>query len=867
MNSSVEKKEIKTSIASNEEYQQKSREELYDEIESLKSKLSNNSGISTPTVPKSIPSPSEQSTYPLSFCDFGQSNDDIIDLYESYNTLSMKHSSHEEHKPLNPMSIHKMDHYMAFFICYMFLNLKVSSNSIAEMFKENWRSKHPDGASKWLLLLDTKHEDSELKDSVQRIINDRSNLFQTNIFPFLHTQDSGNKNVEALIETIQEVLPTKVIAENYLDFFFHFMWIARPFVDEDSFKKDVSRIITFDDVTKKPKVTFSQRSDFAIVATFLIMMRYASIAIAVIDTKDLPSFLVPLKENPVPVKAICVAQMCLSMYKILRKSTIHMVQALLYLRVYFKDCPEDGDGMTLGQSQLLFGFIVQASVAMGLHRDPVHYSQISNDIKEANLRRRLWFCISNIDTETSILSGSLRVLPNPALIDVKLPTLTSMDAIEKAIIDDLEKSEPLNEIYQDFSFDVNNMRSKPTLSRLVGLIEQARQYIDTHYSMKDMISCKELHCGSRIFRGSMYTNLKILQKNLTQMSLELTFYYSLCVNYEANAHLNSTLYKIFFRKCLETLSSSLDLTAAYLSGGFSDYFNYVYANFAILPLLTTTSYRASSVVLAGLLRSYHAQDLLKSHLYSYKYKTTPSSFERLVVPLCKRYEDFMYIYKKKLGIKYYLSLKMISAGKYSYIALKKNKFKIMNKIIKFLEANEKSQVSDVFLSGHKRDEIKKVFQANKSLITVYTEWMQLNNTSKWASYNQRSYQGRNEDGDDSETIININNVNVFLEFTEEEIDEFAGILTNSFRYCPIPSHVDTNAPGVVLSNSSTPTDDFDSYDKFFDDWDFNSQISNIFKNNQASPMGDASIVNDSFLGEIFDQIMDTSATVDDVFKF
>lgn len=290
------------------------------------------------------------------------------------------------------------------------------------------------------------------------------------------------------------------------------MSILRPFVDEDTFKKDVARIISFDDVTLKPKVKFSERRDCAIVATFLIIIRYASIAVSVIDEEELPTFLIPLKENPVSVKAIPVAQMCLSIYKVLRKSTIHILQALLYLRMYFKDCPEDGDGLTLIQSQQLFGFIVQSALAMGLHRDPVNYSQISNDVKESNLRRRIWYSIVNIDTETSILAGSLSVLPDPSLVNVKPPMKTSVDSIENAQAEDLEKSTELNQIWQNFCNEVNNMQEKPTLSTLVGTLERARKFVETNYSMKDMISCKEMNCGSRIFRSSMFKNVKILEK-------------------------------------------------------------------------------------------------------------------------------------------------------------------------------------------------------------------------------------------------------------------------------------------------------------------------------------------------------------------
>lgn len=861
---------VKTSVASNQKYQQKSREELYEEIELLKSRLDKSNNVS----PKSLPTPMNNSV--LSQSDFGEHNNDVIDLYESYNALSMKNSSHEEHTPLNPMAYHKKDHYTAFFVCYMFLTIRATTSSICEKFKSTWKSNHSDGASKWLLLLDLKYQDSELQESIQRIINDRAKLYEANTSPFLRLADSNPENVEGLIKTIEQVLPSKVLCENYLDFFFHFMSILRPFVDEDTFKKDVARIISFDDVTLKPKVKFSERRDCAIVATFLIIIRYASIAVSVIDEEELPTFLIPLKENPVSVKAIPVAQMCLSIYKVLRKSTIHILQALLYLRMYFKDCPEDGDGLTLIQSQQLFGFIVQSALAMGLHRDPVNYSQISNDVKESNLRRRIWYSIVNIDTETSILAGSLSVLPDPSLVNVKPPMKTSVDSIENAQAEDLEKSTELNQIWQNFCNEVNNMQEKPTLSTLVGTLERARKFVETNYSMKDMISCKEMNCGSRIFRSSMFKNVKILEKNLLQLSLELSFYVGLTIHYESNAHLNADLYKIFFKKSLENLVSALDIAGAYLAGAFNDYFRSVYTNFTLLPLLNTTIYRASNIVVGSLLRAYHAQELLNSKFYSSKSNVSSEEFEKLINPLCKRYEDFMFIYKKRLGTKYYQSLKMTGAGKYSFVALKKNKFTIMNKIIKYLESNEKGQINeDLFLNGSKtREEIKKTFQSNKSLIRVYAEWMQLSNSSKWENGN-RITKEKDDDKPSEEpaTIININNSNMLLEFTKEEIHEYSDILINAFRFCSFPKNTNMDASKELLqehTTCSTPSELYNEefYDKIFHDSDFDSQMSRLFKASKGIAPGNDYTASDGVFGEIFDQLMGSStATVDDILKF
>ncbi|CCH45479.1 Oleate-activated transcription factor 1 [Wickerhamomyces ciferrii] len=881
VNSSLEKKTVTTSITSNDEYKHKSREELLHEIEQLKNKL-NKSSPNTPngsTEIKSTHSNFTQVDYFTSSVDLGLNNNDIIDLYESYNTLAMKHSSHEEHKPLSPMAISKMDHYLAFFMCYMFVSIKLTPSSVSDMFKETWKSKHSDGSSKWLYLLDLKNRDSELKNAIDRIIGDRATLCRINVFPFLNMRDSNQDEVEALTRSIEQTLPSKSFAENYLDFFFHFIWISKPFIDEVSFKKEVTRIISFDDETKRPKITFSQRSDFATIATLLIILRYSSIAIAVIDDDELPSFLTSLKENPVSVKAITVARMCLSMYKVLKKTTIHVIQSLLYLRSYFKDCPEDGDGLTLSQSQLLFGFIVQSAVTMGLHRDPQNYSQVSNDMNEVNLRRRIWYCIEEMDNESAILSGSLSALPHRSLIDVKIPTITSIDTVEHAQVKEIELRRPLLEIYEQLSFSINNMQQKPTLHKIISLLDQSRSYVDTHYSLNSMESLKHLNCGTRIFRATMFTNLKHIQKQLIQLSLEITTYYSLCLHYESNSHLEANLYRLFLKKTLLSCSAALDLSASYLSGSFNEYCTPIHTNYGLCPLIITSCFRVMNTLMSILLKVYHAQDLLESnYIFSVDSNIKQKALDDFSNDLSKKFESALFLMRKKLSKKYYQSLKILGCFHYAYILLKNDKFKMMNRIIKFLESDEKSSIGDdVVLNGPRRDEIKKHFQKNKSLITSSSEWMQLNNTVNWImnSNNSNSSEDPTFEGE-NETIMNINNTNLLADFTESEIKFYTDLLkTEPLKSFSIPNNVDPKTSTELFNSSSssnsTPNDsNNDIYQRVFNEQNINEitpQISNMFKatRNGGTPQNNEN--NDGFLGDIFDRLMGTNATVDDVFTF
>lgn len=62
-----------------------------------------------------------------------------------------------------------------------------------------------------------------------------------------------------------------------------------------------------------------------------------------------------------------------------------MFQALLLYHYYLKDSPEDGDGLSLTNSQLITGFIMQSALSMGLNRDPSNFIHFEGNIRTANL--------------------------------------------------------------------------------------------------------------------------------------------------------------------------------------------------------------------------------------------------------------------------------------------------------------------------------------------------------------------------------------------------------------------------------------------------------------------------------------------------
>lgn len=764
---------LEMKVTRGSEFNDKTREELCkmiyelkDSLEAARNKtqlertLNTNMSVSMPSSATSMGDSSSSTHLNQTSSHDNVLDSHAIDFFQPYNSLSLKGSSHEDHKPLCSFAIHKKDHYQAFFTCYLFLTLKLNSLFIHDLFRDDYRSKHTDGGSKWLLLLDTKDETTSLKDTIQRIISDRASLFRMAAFPFMSINDSYEDNVNKTVELVLKHLPSKETIEGYLDFYWNHMWSIRPYIDREMFESDINRIIVRDNQTGKVSLNLSQRSDFAVMASLLIIMRYSYTSMSLISLEELDEKYKSIQKSPISVDLITAAETCLCFYRISRKTTLPIIQAFLFLRAYHRDAPEDGDGIALFQSQNLFGFILQSALQMGLNRDPNNYSQTANNIQEANLRRRLWHSIVTIDAYQSILAGTISTLPDPSVVDVHFPMIVSVDPMEHTERDILIRASALNEMYFKISKMVNSAKEKCNLHELLKLIHQSGTYVETHFSLDKMTKLENYPKDSKAYYASLALNGGAIAHNLVQACMELQIYFSLCIHYESNSNLNVVFYKKFFEEVVKKGATIYDLSAAYLQGDFKDYVTQAF-NFEILPILNSALYRCLSVSLSGILRAYHAQELILTPMHKNKQASSPSAFDQFVKVMTAKCKYMIGLFKSKLAMRYYQSMKATAYLQYAITCLTAHKFKPMNTIIKFLESNDKYDIDEeerMTFSSAKRDDIKKRLQMDKSLINIHAEWMQVSNFTSGANGDQETSQ-----------IVNINNSNMFLEFTEEEL--------------------------------------------------------------------------------------------------
>ncbi|CCH45481.1 Oleate-activated transcription factor 1 [Wickerhamomyces ciferrii] len=865
-----------TDVNKSNDLESRSKNDLFEEIQFWRSKAISNGSPSGASTSKTTIQELCKSTTPtngnntnipnsLVYSDLGDHSNDIIDFYEGYEPLNFKHSSLEEQKPLNPISIHKVDHYMAFFLCYRFITLKIVSDRFSKVIEQSWKSNHTDGYTKWAFLLEGAENNTEMKKIIERVVKDRVDLFQTNIFPFQHLQESNDESIEYLISEIEAVLPGKLVFNSLLDHFFKYIWVLRPYIDEDIFLQDIQRLVSFNNESLKAKVRVEQRQDFAILATLLIILRYTSVSITITDETHLSRTSVLLKNQIVPVKAITVAQMCVSIYKIVKKTSLEMIQALLYLRVYLKDSPEEGDGLTLGQSQMLFGFIVQSVMMVGMNRDPMYHLGFS-DIKLANTRRRIWHAIRSLDIQTSILSGTVGVLPPKHLTSVKFPVITLGDPLERAQLDEMKKESGLNEIHEELCDAINNMESKPTLLEIVSILDRAKDYVENVYPMAPMHPISGLDSDSQLYKASILRNHKILEKRYLQSCVEIIIYQFLFVKYENNNKLDLNLFKLFTKKCVSSIVQALDLSGAYLTDAFKAYLDPAQSNIEFYPLISSVSYRACNALHAIMLRSYHAQELLTSQFgLATSTLGLQTYLERFIKLLNAITEVQLKVYEDHIGVKYHLSLKVVCASKFAFNSLKTHKFAVLQKLIAFLETDDEKQVSEIFNKPCTKEEIKQVFANNKSWYPVYTQWMNISKAKGVGSSNAQQQNKTFGNLDLSDPIVNVNNTNHMINFNEGDISELMSIISNGFRYFATSADLTGLNDSDTSSTGNTSTSEFDNlYDRFSHDPIFNAQMSNFaLQRNPSGQRPEFGQLGNEFINDFFSPAIDKMVDVED----
>ncbi|KAH3680797.1 hypothetical protein WICMUC_000148 [Wickerhamomyces mucosus] len=602
--------------------------------------------------------------------------------FHNYNSLTYKRSSMEEEKPLASTSCFKNDPYLLLMVGYYNLCKTLSTNIKCEdlnpKIKSQKKKKRLDHSLIQSLYLLGEHETPEISKIVSKFVKER--LPKTDPRNDIGLEFDNDDDLLKL--EIEKNLPNFQNLKLYFQRFKDLIYPLFPFIDLKSFENLIfNSLIKIDDDDNnnndqsKVKIIINDKFDYIHLATFLIILRLTYISKPNQFGED-SKLLSPIGSN-----FIKIALNCISFFKIVRKTKLCIIQALLYLKIYFNLSPEDGDGSKLSQSYILMGNIINSSYVIGMNKDPSLQPQTCYDKDLCNLLRRLWYGLMEIDGIYSIISGHYSLIHQDSY-NVKLITNDDNDDLEVEIFNQFIKSQQILKNYQKLSQLINNLSQNPNVSQILKILQNLNSLTMINYSIDDL---KNFQNKDFIQRQIIFLqNLKILQFNLQTKSINLSIYQNLSIIYESNNY-NDGEFKIknFQLKSLKLSIEISNLIYKILKFEYNEFIDKGH-EFYLNRLIENSIQRVSNFLTSILLRLYHSIDLLKRNIGNLE---NLSSLNELILLISKITFGINSLIQKSLGYKYYQVFKNSLSLKFLLRSIDKDGYKCIKDTVWFI--NEK----------------------------------------------------------------------------------------------------------------------------------------------------------------------------------
>jgi heme activator protein 1 len=315
------------------------------------------------------------------------------------------------------------------------------------------------------------------------------------------------------VEMMQKYLPKKKLLWMFIERYFNVLYVYLPYIDEKMFREEVKMIMgSPDDEDQDIKIQIRYGADFALVGTVCIILRLVWNTLPInssnkllgksISTKTYPEDpetleIMQMKENEIPLELVDCVKHCFSNLKLMRKSSLKIVQCALYLRFYFMYSPEDGDGADGADSQIFLGMIIQMSISIGLHRDPKNFENFGDE-RQRHLWRKIWYALISLDVSQSMNLGCPRGLQHhEEFSDTMLPDEESLvefskDLRELTVVKNVRMQAKLDKLLSKTMKVLLDVNKPARRSHMDSLIDELHQSISGFGVIKDKDALPQL---------------------------------------------------------------------------------------------------------------------------------------------------------------------------------------------------------------------------------------------------------------------------------------------------------------------------------------------------------------------------------------
>lgn len=401
--------------------------------------------------------------------------DEVINFYEGYTPVIDKvHSQRKNSNPFSCITLMRFDNALAKIWNYAHGLIQQDIGQFSQR-KFNAEEMPHEDSSKNNINTDLKGSSNmterkgQFKDSspigrgtpIRQMVH--PNFFSVKVF----NEENDEGDTEFVLNLSKYLPPSKVVWI-LIDCFFHKVYPFLPFIDEESFRNQISRILQHDNdndlegLSITPKI--EQKLDIAYMGLLLVVLRFSymalrpDISVNRSETNTMfeenQDYINLLLENPISPDVVGISKQCLSRFNILNGVNMIVFQLMLYIRLYLMYAPEEGDGPDGGNSKIFHTILVLCLYIMGLNRDPDNIPGIFADKKLSHLCRKIWYNILVTDMGNSVLLGDQLII-NKYSFDTKLPYYESESSntkntdIEKMAVGAFKKFDVVFELISD----------------------------------------------------------------------------------------------------------------------------------------------------------------------------------------------------------------------------------------------------------------------------------------------------------------------------------------------------------------------------------------------------------------------------------
>ncbi|CDK29355.1 unnamed protein product [Kuraishia capsulata CBS 1993] len=327
--------------------------------------------------------------------------DPAIELSEKFDTLVIKEN--------------KVMHFGS----TSFMAISSSDTALAQIFSK-YGQKHLERYQDYLrltqrLYLPGENTSQSLQEERRLVYDDVDFCLErvTDPSAIIPQQNGSASKVEEYLTSLNQILPQLSSMNALVDHFFRKAYLMFPFLDEHTFKKDVS-LVLFEGSDGRGFLRVVHMCNLCTVPLLLLVLRISYMSLSVSDYDMQTSSVQDVRLARMVRSGLAIgpefvefAKHCVlitpSDDNVMRKITLKNIQVLLYLRLYRLHSPEDIDESF--DSTIILSMLIQMVRMHGLYRDPSNFTTILQDERMHVIWRRIFYKILSLDAAQSLHFG------------------------------------------------------------------------------------------------------------------------------------------------------------------------------------------------------------------------------------------------------------------------------------------------------------------------------------------------------------------------------------------------------------------------------------------------------------------------------